>query len=82
MVRKEHNSYIFLRLKKKVRLRLDQEREIKVTKVTDNQMIEKWIQMKGQIFEGFRSKIQLDLGRADLYCQRTMLSIRETHLYY
>lgn len=36
-------------------------------RVIDNQMIAKWIQMKGQILDGIISKMQLDLGRADLY---------------
>lgn len=43
---------------------MDQEGKIKAVKVIDNQMIEKWIQMKGQILDGFRSKMQLALGRA------------------
>lgn len=46
---------------------MDQEGKIKAMNVIDNQMIEKWIQMKRQILDGFRSKMQLELGRADLY---------------
>lgn len=46
---------------------MDQEGKIKAMRVIDNQMIAKWIQMKGQILDGIISKMQLDLGRADLY---------------